>query len=164
MIPMGVIPDGPGAIVLLEGTTTVGASVSDVLSQVVAAVVYRTEDDVFASVSGGASAEQREAFAHALTSVASSTDDGVAVELAVAAAPNPLRDRATVAFGVGVASNVRVAVYDALGRQVALLADAPYGVGRHELAFDASALPAGVYVVRAQVGDAAQTTRVTVIR
>ena len=171
MIPAGSIPDGPGAIVLLEGTTTVGASVADVLDQVVAAVVYSTEDDVFASMSGGGTAQQRAdqkaAFVAALARLGQPVagENGAGeVDLAVTAAPNPLRDRTTVTFGVGEAADVRVAVYDALGRQVALLADAPFAVGRHELTLEARDLPAGVYVVRATVGAEAFSTRVTVTR
>ena len=171
MIPAGSIPDGPGAIVLLEGTTTVGASVADVLDQVVAAVVYADEDDVFASMSGGGTAQQRAdqkaAFAAALARLGQPVagENGAGeVDLAVTAAPNPLRDRTTVTFGVGEAADVRVAVYDALGREVALLADAPFAVGRHELALNARDLPAGVYVVRATVGAETFSTRVTVAR
>ena len=37
-------------------------------------------------------------------------------------------------------------------------------VGSHRLAFDASVLPAGVYVVRAEVGTHVLTQHLTVIR
>jgi hypothetical protein len=57
-----------------------------------------------------------------------------------------------------------VALYDVLGREVAVLADGRYGAGRHALTLDAAALPVGVYVVRAQAGEASATRRVTVAR
>ena len=170
-LPPASIADGPGAIVLFEGTATVGASVGDVLGDVVAAVVYVDEDDVYAAVSGGGTAESREAqrraFLTALASLASPVDaeDGAdGVDLAVTAAPNPARGRTTVSFGVAEAADVRVAVYDALGRQVAVLADAPLGAGRHDVALETARLPAGVYVVRAVVGAEARTARLTVVR
>ena len=164
-IPPGSIPDGPGAIVLLEGTTTVGATVQDVLPNVVAAVVYRTEDDVVASVGGGSTGAQRAAFAEALVGFAVSGEDGAdRVDLAVTAAPNPVRARSAVAFGLAEAGDVRVSVFDALGREVAVLAEGPYGAGRHEVAFEARGLPAGVYIVRVVVGAEARATRVTVAR
>lgn len=177
MLPLGSIADGsvgddqPGALVLLTGTTSVGASVADVLPNVVAGLVYRAEDDVYAAMSGGGTsttrADQRAAFLAALARLGQSVanEDVVnGIDLAVAAAPNPMRARTTVSFGVAEAADVRVAVYDALGREVALLAEAPYASGRHELTFEARDLPAGIYVVRAIVGAEARTARVTITR
>ena len=77
--------------------------------------------------------------------------------------PNPASDRATVAFDLGEAATVRLSVYDVLGREVTT-AEAPYGAGAHRLALDTSELPAGVYVVRLQAGDASQSQRLTVAR
>jgi hypothetical protein len=69
-----------------------------------------------------------------------------------------------ISFGIANAANVRVAVYDALGREVAVLAEAPFVAGRHEVAFEAGSLPTGVYLIRARVGGEARMTRVTIAR
>ena len=69
--------------------------------------------------------------------------------------PNPSGGAVTVALALPSAGPVRVAVYDALGRRVAVVHDGPLGAGVHEFGLDGSALPAGLYVVRATVGDAA---------
>src|SRR5690606_33319247 len=67
-----------------------------------------------------------------------------------APSPNPTTGRSEVALAVAEAQAVTVAVYDALGRQVALLHEGPLAAGtEHRLAFDGSGLTAGVYVVRA---------------
>ncbi|MDT0630311.1 T9SS type A sorting domain-containing protein [Rubrivirga sp. S365] len=87
-----------------------------------------------------------------------------AVDLAVTSAPNPTSGRALIAFGAAEAGDAQVAVYDVLGRRVAVLASGPVERGRHEVAFDASGVPSGVYVVRATVGDETQTVRITVAR
>lgn len=63
-----------------------------------------------------------------------------------APAPNPSTGRATVRFDVAEASSVRVVVYDALGREVAVLTDASRDAGRYEV--PVSGLAPGVYVVR----------------
>ena len=90
---------------------------------------------------------------------------GNADGLVLSVYPNPSRDRMTVALSLDAASDVRVAVFDVLGRRVATLAEGRYEAGAHRLAFDASVLPAGVYVIRAAVGDArVLTQRLTVIR
>jgi hypothetical protein len=52
-------------------------------------------------------------------------------------------------FEVGEPAHVRLAVYDVLGREVAVLADGTFEPGRYEAAFDGRSLASGVYVVRA---------------
>src|SRR5690606_1437056 len=65
--------------------------------------------------------------------------------------PNPVRGGAEVTFEVEAAARVRVAVYDVLGREVAVLADGRFEAGRYEATLDASGLAAGLYLVRATV-------------
>ncbi|MEO1728645.1 MAG: T9SS type A sorting domain-containing protein, partial [Bacteroidota bacterium] len=78
--------------------------------------------------------------------------------------PNPTREAVTVPLMLAEAAAVHVAVYDLLGRQVALLHDGVLVAGSNALAFETTGLPAGVYVVRASVGDVTETRRVTVAR
>ena len=66
-----------------------------------------------------------------------------------AAYPNPTDGRVVVPVALSEAAEVRVAVYDVLGREVAVPHDGRLGAGAHRVRFDASTLPAGVYVVRA---------------
>jgi hypothetical protein len=68
-----------------------------------------------------------------------------------AAAPNPFTGRTAFTLEVAETQPVRVAVYDALGREVATLHDGPLGAGRdHTFTLDSAAarLHAGVYLVR----------------
>jgi photosystem II stability/assembly factor-like uncharacterized protein len=81
-----------------------------------------------------------------------------------AAYPNPTRGAATVPVVVPEAAEVRVTVYDVLGRAVATLHDGRLAVGTHGLAFDAGKLPAGVYAVRVTGDGFTATRRVTVVR
>lgn len=79
--------------------------------------------------------------------------------------PNPVRGSASLTLAVERAQNVTVAVFDALGRRVQTLLDGALAAGTAEaLTFDASALPAGVYIIRATGEDFAKTRRVTVVR
>ena len=78
--------------------------------------------------------------------------------------PNPAFGRATVAFDLAVASEVRVALYDMTGRMVAVVADGPVAAGRHAVPLDASRLSTGVYVVRLTAGALDATQRLTVVR
>ena len=95
-----------------------------------------------------------------------SSEAGPAAEgpLALAVWPNPTARTARVGFALEAAADVEVAVYDALGRRVAVVAEGPHAAGAHEVPVPADALAAGVYVVRVQAGDAVAARMLTVIR
>lgn len=78
--------------------------------------------------------------------------------------PNPVAGRATVRFTTDAPGEVRLEAFDTLGRRVATLADGLVGAGAHEAAFDASGLPAGVYVLRLSGAGRVASARVTVAR
>jgi hypothetical protein len=79
--------------------------------------------------------------------------------------PNPFRSGTQVAYEIDQAAHVRVAVYDIAGRQVAVIDEGFRTAGAHSAAFDASVLPAGVYVYRLEVdGATVQTRRMTRLR
>ena len=87
------------------------------------------------------------------------------VELALdAPSPNPFRDRAVVRYALPTAGPIRVAVYDVLGREVAVLVDGEAAAGRYETSLRGGALAAGMYVVRLVSGEQTLLRRVTVIR
>jgi hypothetical protein len=78
--------------------------------------------------------------------------------------PNPSTSSATIRFGLRERAEVRLAVYDGLGREVAVLADEQMEAGHYEVVFDGRELAAGVYVVRLDVGGRLQTERVTLLK
>ena len=75
---------------------------------------------------------------------------------------------ASVSLTLAEAADVRVSVYDLLGRAVAMPLAGPLAGGTHRADLDVSRLAPGVYVVRASVnhGGAAvvETARLTVAR
>ena len=79
-------------------------------------------------------------------------------------APNPFRAATTVSFQLSEAGEVEVAVFDVLGRRVRTLADSFLSAGTHRVSFEASGLPAGLYVVRLRAGGAVETQRVVRVR
>ena len=164
-LPAGSFFDNPGAFALVTGAVAAGDPVASVFSRVVAAVVYDRDRDVFGSVGGGATPAEARAFRQTFLDVfgqATPTEAGGAVDLTVAAWPNPTRGAATVAFGLAEGGAARVAVYDALGREVAVLADRAFGLGRHEVLV--GTLSTGVYIVRVATAGGVQTARLTVAR
>jgi hypothetical protein len=165
-LPPATLDDGPGAFALVVGQPDAGDDVTTVLGSVVAAVVYDADREVFGSVQGGATDQQMAAFLEALALAfrAVSNEEGGAVDLSVSVWPNPSRGAARVAFGLAEAADVRVSVYDALGREVAVVARGPHSPGRHAASLGGLALPAGAYVVRVASGAGVQTARLTVVR
>ena len=77
--------------------------------------------------------------------------------------PNPATDAATLRFAVAETTDATLVIYDALGREVARPIDGP-AEGATVARFDASALPAGVYVARLTTGVRTETARFTVVR
>lgn len=59
--------------------------------------------------------------------------------------PNPFNPVTKISFELPAQGNVEVRVYDASGRETALLFSGVKSSGRHELLFDASKLSSGVY-------------------
>lgn len=62
--------------------------------------------------------------------------------------PNPFNPTTTITFNLPEKDNVKLAVYDILGREVIKLADGAYEAGEHSFQFDASNLPSGVYLYK----------------
>lgn len=78
--------------------------------------------------------------------------------------PNPSPGTAVVAYTLDRAADVRLEVFDLLGRRVAALAGGWRAAGRHEAAFDGAGLPAGVYVCVLSAGGAQDIARVVLAR
>lgn len=66
---------------------------------------------------------------------------------ALSVSPNPAAGPVAVAVTLARAATAHVAVYDVLGRQIALLHDGALGAGTHRFVWTGEA-PAGVYLVR----------------
>ena len=78
--------------------------------------------------------------------------------------PNPVRGQATVRFAVPERQNVRIVLYDMLGRRVQTVVDTD-AEGRTEAQLDVSSLASGTYFLRMQTEDGpVDTQRVTVVR
>jgi choice-of-anchor B domain-containing protein len=59
--------------------------------------------------------------------------------------PNPFNPSTTIEYSIPKSSFVKIKVYDALGKQVALLADEFKQAGTYKISYDAAKLPSGVY-------------------
>ncbi len=67
--------------------------------------------------------------------------------------PNPFNPETTIRYALPQAGNVRLAVYDLLGHEVAILVDQSKPAGNYTVRFGAGNLPSGLYVYRLQAQD-----------
>ena len=90
---------------------------------------------------------------------AETPSETLAAALAVTTSPNPARGPRTVRIDGAGDDPVTVDVFDLLGRRVARLGEHASAGARLDVAWDASALPPGVYVVRVTAGAASASVR-----
>ncbi len=67
--------------------------------------------------------------------------------------PNPFNPVTTIEFGLPEPADVRLEVFDILGRRVVTIADQEYAPGKYSLPFDAGRLASGSYVYRLIAND-----------
>lgn len=84
--------------------------------------------------------------------------------LALEAYPNPVVHRAVVRYAVPEAGEVRLELFDVLGRRVAVLAEGEARAGEARVELDTSGLAGGLYLVRLQTTAGTVTQRLTVVR
>jgi subtilisin family serine protease len=78
--------------------------------------------------------------------------------------PNPFSGSTTLRFSRPARADVRLVVYDLLGREVAVPVEGVLAPGVYETSFDASRLPAGVYVCRLEAGGVTYSRALTLVR
>ncbi|NBC64795.1 MAG: BspA family leucine-rich repeat surface protein [Bacteroidetes bacterium] len=78
--------------------------------------------------------------------------------------PNPFNPTTVISYQLPVNSEVRLTVYDMLGRQVATLVDDTQSAGTHSVNFDAGSLSSGVYMYRLQAGSTVLSRKLTVMK
>jgi len=84
---------------------------------------------------------------------------------ALAIQPNPVSSAGQVQLSVATTQNVRVALFDVVGREVAVLFDGSVGAAQVAyIALQAERLAPGAYVIRATGEDFATSQRVTITR
>jgi len=79
--------------------------------------------------------------------------------------PNPFNPSTTIRIALPETANLKVTVYNILGKQVAVLADGQRTAGWHNIQFNANGMASGVYFVRAQVpGELNEIRKIVLVR
>ena len=78
--------------------------------------------------------------------------------------PNPFNPTTRIVYQIPKSSEVKLKVYDMLGREVETLVSGVQQAGRYEVIFNASRLASGVYFYRLQAGGISQTMRMVFVK
>ncbi|MCE1164302.1 MAG: T9SS type A sorting domain-containing protein [Bacteroidetes bacterium] len=78
--------------------------------------------------------------------------------------PNPFNPVTKITYGVMKASNVKVTVYDMLGKQVASLVNEYQNAGNYYVNFDASKYSSGIYYYKIEAGDFREVKKMSLIK
>ncbi|MCB2200718.1 T9SS type A sorting domain-containing protein [bacterium] len=78
--------------------------------------------------------------------------------------PNPFNPSTQIAFNLRQAGQVKLAVYDLLGREVATLVERGMSAGNHTITFLADDLPSGVYFYKLTSGDVSKVRKMVLMK
>ncbi|MFZ1730897.1 MAG: carboxypeptidase regulatory-like domain-containing protein [Bacteroidota bacterium] len=78
--------------------------------------------------------------------------------------PNPFNPATTIAYLIPERMHVSIRVYDLLGSEVSVLVDKVVNAGAHNLTWNASQLPSGIYLYRMEAASSIQTLRMTLLK
>lgn len=78
--------------------------------------------------------------------------------------PNPFNPVTTISYYLPAACHVRVRVYDATGRRIAVLYDGEKETGRHNLTWNAAGFQSGVYLVQVNALGKSRVTKAVLLK
>lgn len=78
--------------------------------------------------------------------------------------PNPFNPTTKMRFGVVHSGDVKIVVYDIMGREVQTLVNESLKPGTYETSFDGSHLSSGVYLYQMTAGDLSETKKMLLIK
>jgi hypothetical protein len=78
--------------------------------------------------------------------------------------PNPFNAQTTIAYSLPTADHVALDVYDIMGRKVVNLLDGEQEAGEHNIVWNASELPSGIYFARLETSGHSENIRMVLLK
>jgi hypothetical protein len=78
--------------------------------------------------------------------------------------PNPFNPSTTIRYQLPVASEVKLEVYDVLGKKIATLVNERQSAGSYQVVWNASGLSSGTYFYRLQAGTFVETKKMIMVK
>ncbi|MBT8384053.1 MAG: T9SS type A sorting domain-containing protein, partial [Ignavibacteria bacterium] len=78
--------------------------------------------------------------------------------------PNPFNPSTTIEFTLPAEGNVKLVLFDAVGKEVDVIAANDFSAGNHSINYNASNLPSGVYFYRIESGSFIQSKKMILMK
>jgi hypothetical protein len=78
--------------------------------------------------------------------------------------PNPFNPTTTIQYSLPEAADVRVEVFNSIGRRISVLFTGRQEAGRHRLTLRAEDWPTGLYIYRVQAGNQGKTSSMLLVK
>ncbi|MCH8903354.1 MAG: T9SS type A sorting domain-containing protein [Bacteroidetes bacterium] len=78
--------------------------------------------------------------------------------------PNPFKNTATIKYTLLSSAQVRIAIYNILGKEILLLSNSFKTSGRHELIYQAENLESGLYILKVMINSVAYAKKIAHVR
>ncbi|MGH2574178.1 MAG: T9SS type A sorting domain-containing protein [Ignavibacteria bacterium] len=78
--------------------------------------------------------------------------------------PNPFNPTTVISYNLKADASVKLIVYNLVGQAVKIVIDEYQTKGYKEYSFDATQLPAGIYLYKLQVGNYSSVKRMTLVK
>jgi hypothetical protein len=78
--------------------------------------------------------------------------------------PNPLNPTTTVSFSLPKSTSMKLSIFDITGRTVKTLSDEMMPAGEHQIAFDGTDLPSGIYLASLQAAGKTMTRKIVLLK
>jgi hypothetical protein len=78
--------------------------------------------------------------------------------------PNPFTGSTTITYQLDESQDIRLDVFDLLGRRLKTLENGFVQAGNHQVVFDATSLPSGIYMYRLTTGENSSIRQMVVLR
>ena len=78
--------------------------------------------------------------------------------------PNPFNPSTSIQYSIPETGNVRLAVFNLIGEEVAVLVNGTVQAGHYEVSFNASSLPSGVYLYKLQSANSVEVKKMMLLK
>lgn len=78
--------------------------------------------------------------------------------------PNPFNPVTNIKFDIPKKSNVKISIFDVLGKEISVLVNEELSPGTFEVNWDASNFPSGVYFYKIETGDYSESKKMVLIK
>ena len=78
--------------------------------------------------------------------------------------PNPFNPSTILSYTLKTEGNVKLTVFNLVGQAVQLIVNDYQSAGYYEYYFDATELPAGIYLYKLQIGEYSSVKRMTLVK